>query len=179
MIEQKYKDIVTEELIKNTLDNDVHVGFFADYRVLSCLLKIYQPQTIFEIGTSIGGGVNVMATALPSANIYSLDLPLKDRIGSAAVFPYTQLRGDSMTFDFSQYPCEAYFIDGEHDYLHPFNESMKILGNAPKIIIYHDADIPEVWRAITEVFNVFSNYTLYRVIDTRIAYAVRNSDSNV
>ena len=76
-----------------------------------------------------------------------------------------------MEFDFSQYPCEGYFIDGEHDYKHVFRESTEVLKNKPEIIIYHDADMEEVWRAIKDLNK--SGYKLYRVKDTRIAFLIK------
>ena len=189
MIQQKYKDIVTPELLVGTLDHNPHTGFLEDYRVLSCLLKIHQPNSMFEVGTNVGGGINVMKTALPSLEIFSLDLdyatmklnskqyPIgangEDRVGSNAKVKYTQLRGDSMKFNYSQYPCEAYFVDGEHDYEHPFHEITEALKNTPKIIIAHDCDVPEVWRAFNNALSENKNYELFRVTDTRIAYATR------
>lgn len=198
MIQQTYKDIVTDELLKNTLDHNAHTGFLEDYRVLSCLLKIYKPKSLFEIGTNIGSGINVMAAALPGLKIFSLDLDYEtmklnskqypigkngeDRVGSGAKVPYTQLRGDSMNFDYSKYPCDAYFIDGEHDYDHPFKESCDVLRTLPKLIIWHDADMEPVCNAILNALSDNTNqlerppiqdYTLYRVTDTRIAYAVK------
>ena len=192
---QTYRSLVTEELLKNTLDHNAHTGFLEDYRVLSCLLKIYNPKSIFECGTNIGSGINVIKTALPEIEVFSLDLDYEtmklnskqypigpngeDRVGSATMFPYTQLRGDSLTFDYSKYPCEAYFIDGEHDYEHPYHETIEIAKLQPNIIIWHDSDIPEVWDAINdglkevEYWRPEIQYKLYRVEDTRIAYALK------
>lgn len=192
MKQQTYNDIVTNELLVNNFDNNAYTGFLHDYRVLTCLLRIHKPKTIFEVGTNVGSGVNVMAKALPEAKIYSLDLDYatmkqnskqypvgtnnEDRVGSSALFPYTGLRGDSMTFDYSKYPCEAYFIDGEHDYEHPNHEASEILKLKPGLIIFHDADIDCVYNAITDAFKGNKDYELYRVIDTRIAYAVKVSE---
>lgn len=185
----EYNKIVTPELLEGNLDYDAHDGFLQDYRTLHCLLRMYKPKTIFEVGTNTGEGVNVMATALPKAKIYSLDLdyetmrknskqyPLEangaDRVGSAVRFPYVQLRGDSMKFDYSKYPCEGYFCDGEHKYTNVYYETAKMLEQNPKIIIYHDADCLEVEKAIIDCFQVVDNYEVYRVTGTRIAYAVR------
>lgn len=183
-----YNEVVTEELLKGNLDHNEYDGFLQDYRTLHCLLRKYQPKSVFEIGTNIGSGVNVIATALPEAKIYSLDLdyetmrknskqyPLEanggDRVGSAARFPYRQLRGDSLKFDYSKYQCEAYFIDGEHDYKHPRHETFEIMKFNPKLIIWHDADMQEVHNAIIDSFMWNGTYILYRVENTRIAYAV-------
>lgn len=185
----KHTDIVTPELLEGGLDHDAHDGFLEDYRTLTALLRIHKPKTIFEIGTNVGSGVNVMHAALPDAKIYSLDLdyetmrqnskqyPLEDdgadRVGSAATCEYTQLRGDSMTFDYSKYPCEAYYVDGEHTEKNAYHETMQVLAQAPKIIIYHDADMEGVWAGIVKAHETTDKYWLYRVEDTRIAYLLR------
>lgn len=190
MKQQLYKDIVTQELIKNTLDHDVHTGFLEDYRVISALLKIYKPKSLFEVGTNVGGGINVMKTALPELEIFSLDLDYEtmklnskqypigangeDRVGSNASVPFTQLRGDSLKFDYGQHKCEAYYIDGEHDTLHAEHESLQAFAQAPKLIIWHDSDMPEVMTGIETAYSKNNkHYAIYRVTDTRIAYAVR------
>ena len=95
-----------------------------------------------------------------------------DSVGHRCNLPFTQLRGDSMKFDYSKYPCEAYFIDGEHDYDHPHHETKEALKQNPKIIIFHDSDIKEVYEAIIHAFDGDKKYQLYRIEDTRIAYAV-------
>jgi predicted O-methyltransferase YrrM len=191
---QHYNDIVTDELLVGTLDHDAYHGFLEDYRVLSCLLKTYTPRSIFEVGTNVGSGINVMRAALPEAKIYSLDLDYEtmkqnslqypidtdgtDRVGSAAKdVDYTQLRGDSMEFDFKTMPCEAYFVDGEHDHSHAYHETMQVLSCKPKLIVWHDSDMEEVMNGILDAFKDHreeKNYQLYRVLDTRISYAVRN-----
>jgi hypothetical protein len=181
-----YEDVVNNVLLVGTLDHNVFQGFLEDYRTLSCLLKEYKPNSVFEVGTNVGSGINVMAAALPLAKIYSLDLDYEtmmlnskqypigpngeDRVGSAARVQYTQLRGDSLTFDYSAYPCEAYYVDGEHDYDHPFKETKEILKQKPKIVIYHDADIPEVFKGIVDGGAEDDDYVLFRVEGTRIAF---------
>lgn len=186
----EYNKIVTPELLEGNLDYNAHTGFLEDYRALHCLLRLYKPKTIFEIGTNTGEGVNVMATALPAAKIYSLDLdwetmrgnskqyPLEanggDRVGSAVRFPYVQLRGDSMYFHYEDYhPIDAWWIDGEHDYEHALHESKEAKLSDAKIIIYHDSDVAEVEKAITDCFKFNNDYVLYRVTGTRISYALR------
>jgi len=73
-----------------------------------------------------------------------------------------------MTFDYSLYPCEGYFVDAGHFYDNVFHETKEILKQNPKIVIYHDADIPEVLQGIKD--GIKESYELFRVIDTRIAY---------
>jgi hypothetical protein len=43
----------------------------------------------------------------------------------------------------------------------------------PKIIIYHDSDIECVYKGICDAFAGNTHYDLFRVTDTRIAYAVK------
>ena len=94
-----------------------------------------------------------------------------DCVGERCKFPYTQLRGDSLTFDFSKYPCEAYFVDGAHDKEHVKHETKEVLKLKPAIVIYHDADMLEVLDGIVDCMN--KNYQLFRVEDTRIAYLLK------
>jgi len=191
---QHYNDLVTDELLIGTLDHDVYPGFLEDYRVLSCLLRIHKPKSIFEVGSNIGVGICVMRAALPKAKIFSLDLDYEtmkqnskqypigadgeDRVGSAArEIEYTQLRGDSLIFDYKKYPCEAYFCDGEHSYKYVYQETCGMLDQNPILIIYHDTDVKEVLDAIKDALSSHdkgNKYYLYRVTDTRISYLLRN-----
>ncbi len=194
MVQQLYSEIVTDDLLVNSLDHDVHPGFLEDYRVLTALLRIYKPKTIFEIGTNTANGVNVMATALPEAKIYSLDLDYEtmkldskqypigtngeDRVGSEARFPYTQLRGDSMTFDYSQFPCEAYYLDGEHTTKNVKHEVTEVLKQNPILVVLHDTDMQEVMEGLLKGYSEYNfkdYYTLCRVMGTRISYLLKNS----
>jgi predicted O-methyltransferase YrrM len=194
MIVQKYEDVLFD--IEGAWIHDEYIGFKQDYLILHSLLRRYKPKSILEIGTNIGSGINVMATALPEAKIYSLDLPFdimqentkqypvgsegEDRVGSAAKFPYTQLRGDSLNFDYSQYQFDAAFIDGEHDFEHPFTETLELLDQVynPFLVIYHDFNMPKVERGVLAAFRYSTRshlYDLYRVEGTRIAYLLKYS----
>lgn len=193
------KTVTYEETLFDYQDailNEEFEGFKEDYLILHSLIRKYKPKTFFECGTNMGTGTNIICNAvyknrvkeggsLVFAPVCSLDLPTDlahislqhpisegkgDKVGINCKFPYTQLRGDSMTFDFSKYPCEGYFIDGEHDYKHVNKETFEAckFGN---LIIWHDADLPEVWQAIE--FTVPEDFELFRVKGTRIAYALR------
>lgn len=183
-----YTEVVTETLAQDAILNTEYHGFKEDYLALHCLMRRYWPLSIFEIGTNEGRGITIMRRAVPDAKIYSLDLPddlhhltkqhpisegKGSRVGHLAHGMYTQLRGDSMDFDYLAYPCEAYFIDGEHDFDHPFYETSQVLRCSPKLIVWHDADIPCVADAITQACKMYNGYQLYRVEGTRIAYAVK------
>jgi len=188
MIEIKSTDVYFET--EDALIHDVFPGFKEDYLVIHSLLRRHNPKTILEIGTNVGSGINVMAKACPLANIYSLDLDYEtmklnskqypigkdgeDRVGSEAKVPYTQLRGDSFSYEYSDLPyMEAWYIDGEHDFKHSYMESLNAIIQKAKLIIWHDSDMVEVWRGITEAVSTSNDYMLFRVIDTRIAYAVK------
>jgi len=188
MTNQTFADIYTDELAKGAILNEEFTGFKEDYLILHCLLRKYQPKSVFELGTNMGTGTKIIKNAVPDAEVFSLDLPTElahislqhpinegkgDSVGNKCDLPFTQLRGDSLKFDYSKYPCEAYFIDGEHDFAHPLYESLEILKLSPALVIYHDADIKEVNEAIVLAFRNRTGYQLFRVTDTRIAYAVR------
>jgi hypothetical protein len=180
-------------MLAGLIIHDVYPGFREDYLVLQCLLRTYEPKTVFEVGTNTANGVRCIAAAVPEAKIFSLDLDYEtmmhnskqypigeqgeDRVGSDAKhIKYTQLRGDSLTFDYYKYPAEAYYCDGEHSYDHVYHETKAIIALNPIIIVYHDADMPEVFNGIIDSLNsndVGNKYYIYRVVDTRILYILR------
>lgn len=189
MIIQQSKDILFD--IGDAILNEEYYGFKEDYLCIHSLIRRYRPSTFFEIGTNMGTGTNIICNAVYKyyfdANIYSLDLPTElahvslqhpisegkgDKVGSLCKLPFIQLRGDSMTFDFSQYPCEGYYIDGEHDTVHAKHESGQVFKLNPKIVIWHDTDMKAVMDGI-EAAIAGTDYKLYRVEDTRISYAIR------
>jgi predicted O-methyltransferase YrrM len=194
MIEKTFKQEMDIELCKDAILNNDFKGFKEDYLILHTLIRKHKPVSILEIGTNMGTGTKIIKNAIGAGQVFSLDLPTEmahkslqhpinegkgDKVGSRCNLPFTQLRGDSMTFDFSKNPCEAYFIDGEHDYAHPMHETMEVLKNNPKLVIYHDSDIDVVYKGIMDGFWKSPNgnkYTLTRVTGTRIAYALRNEE---
>src|SRR5258708_3615758 len=166
MIFLSYKNIVTEELLKGAMENNEMEGFGQDFHILHCLIKIYKPKTFLEIGTNLGRGIAIISNDGQEFNMktYSLDLPPelahyslqypsdeggKNRIGSLCNLPFTQLLGDSLTFDYSNiYPIEGFFIDGEHDYIHAHHESREAIKSGAKLISYHDSNIPQIIPAL-------------------------------
>jgi predicted O-methyltransferase YrrM len=185
---QTFADIYNPDIAFGAIINDEFTGFKEDYLLLHCLMKMYAPKSVFEIGTNMGRGTEIICNALPNAKVYSLDLPTElahvslqhpisegkgDKVGSLCKKPFTQLRGDSRAFDFSEYPCDAAYIDGEHDYEHPYRELKAMIKNGTKLIIAHDADLNPVEMAINDAFKGKKKYDLFRVIDTRIFYAVK------
>jgi len=185
----KFAQEYNDELAMGAIINNGHHGFKEDYLVLHCLLRSFRPTSVYEVGTNVGHGTAIICNALPNADVYSLDLPRElihrslqhpinegkgDNVGRFCKFPYTQLRGDSMTFDYSKYPCEAYYVDGEHTFENVYHETSAIILCQPKLIVWHDSDIPEVYRGIITAFEEASlgyRYELTRVEDTRIMYA--------
>jgi hypothetical protein len=185
---QTYNDIVTPELLEGCIDNNGHPGFLEDYRIIHCLIRKYKPQTFFEIGTCDGSGAKIIKNALRDwSALYSLDLPTElihqslrtgtgDRVGRNCDLLFTQLRGDSMTFDFSKYPCEGYFVDGNHTEESVCHETIEVLKNQPLIVIFHDSDLAEVMRGIVDGWghsDEGDSYDLFFVEGTRIAYLLK------
>ena len=80
MIEQLSKDILYD--IEDAILNEEFTGFKEDYLVLHSLIRKYQPDTFFEIGTNMGTGTNIICNAMGFSDdvlnigqVYSLDLP--------------------------------------------------------------------------------------------------------
>lgn len=191
MIEQKKIDIVTDALMQGAILNKRFEGFENDYAVLHSLIKIHKPRRIFEYGTNTGFGTKIMCNAAGSeCEVVSFDLPTEechvslqhpimekkgDIVGKECTLPFTQLRGNSYTYDFSQVgKFDFAWVDSEHNYEVPLIEAKSAIAAGAKVIAFHDADISEVYRAIVDAFEN-QPYTLYRITDTRIAYAVRNA----
>lgn len=188
MNEIDYQEIYDSELAKGAIFH-THLPFLKDYITLHLLLRKHKIKSVFEIGTHIGEGTKIICNAVPDAKVYSLDLPTEKSektlqhpriknmvVGEICDLPYEQLYGDSMNFDYSKYPADAYFVDGEHDYSHPRHETTEAIKQKPKLIIWHDADMQDVNNAITDSFLYNADYNLYRVIGTAIAYAIRNQN---
>lgn len=126
-----------------------------------------------------------------NVKVYSIDVPVgtdpkiiypngedghPKEPGEYCKLPFTQVFGNSYGFDFSPYyPIEGWFIDGKHDYKYTKNDTSLALQSDPVIIIWHDADIEEVGKAIVEEMKAHVEYGLFRVIGTRIACAIKNT----
>lgn len=188
MIQQTFNDIYSIELADGAIINDRHTGHMNDYLILHCLLQKYKPKTFFEIGTNTGFGTLIIKNALGyDSVVYSLDLPAIDAhlsnqspisegkgdcVGYECKLPYYQIFGDSRIYDYTLAPAEGYFVDSDHIYENVFFETKAILKVKPKIIIYHDADVNEVYNAIVDAMKDEA-YDLFRVVDTRIVYALK------
>lgn len=183
MIKINSSDIVTEKLSKGAI---IHEHFAIDYLVLHCLIKKYLPKTFLEIGTNMGVGTDIICNANPKMKVYSLDLPYElshvskqspvsegkgENTGRMCKYPFIQLWGDSTKYDYSQ-NFEGWYIDGEHNYDNPYIESCEAIKNGAKLIVWHDTDMEEVYKAVTDAFKGNNDYDLYRVEDTRISFAL-------
>jgi len=192
MIEQYFKDVYDEKLAEGAIINDRHTGFKNDYLTLHCLLRKYNPATVFECGTHVGFGTKIICNAVPEATVYSLDLPDdeaevskqhplsegKPGVGVECDLPFVQLRGDSRYFNFEEYPCEAYWIDAEHTKENVRHETEQIMVRCyPDLVIWHDTDMTEVMDGILEAMArnqiIRDFYRFYRIVDTRITYALK------
>lgn len=180
MIIKQFADF---DISPDAIINNEFAGFKEDYLILDSLLRKYNPKSVFEIGTNFGTGTNIICNAVPDAKVYSLDLPFgqgdkplyqngQDRVGINCKRPFIELRGNSTTFDYSLYPCDCYFVDAGHFYENVLAETSKILAEFPDLVIYHDADIPEVMQGIKDGSKGL-DYELYFVEGTRISYLLR------
>lgn len=194
---ETFNDIYSDELAEGAIINDRHEGFRQDYLMLHCLLRKHKIKSCFEIGTHVGWGTQIIINAIWSKTdfyppkVYSLDLPDEEAYkseqhttkhsngttGSKCTLPYIQLYGDSRTFDYSKYPVEAYYCDAEHSYENVFRETTAMIKMKPKLIVYHDADTPNVYNAIVDSFGDNKEYELRRIMDTRILYALKNENN--
>lgn len=142
------------------------------------------PTSVFEIGTCSGEGTLIIKNAVGNSPVYSLELPLEESTydiqsaGKMCYLPYIQIIGNSLNINYADfYPIDAWFIDGAHEYFFVLHETRQALLSNPSIIIWHDADIPEVLNAICDGLEDSDLYVLYRVNGTRIAFAVPSNSS--
>ena len=201
----KYTEIVKEPYSQGAITRDDFPGFREDYLAIHSILRRYQPSNILEIGTSTGSGTNIICNAMgvrkgllgllfDKSRVISMDVPPgsdpsiiypdkedghPDQAGKNCNFPYTQLLGSSIEFNFERYyPIDAWFIDGKHDYKYCSKDTKQAIKSKPSIIIWHDIQIKEVHKAVVDVMKSHPQYFLYRVGDTRVAFAIKNQFSS-
>jgi len=171
VVDVEYSEFLNSEYSKNALINTEYYGFEEDYLIIHCLLKKHNPKTIFEIGTYMGNGCRVMKNSSPDSKIFTLDIV---NCGQYCPPDVEKIVFDSMKYDYSKnYPIDCWFIDGNHTYENVYHETKQALLSNPNLIIYHDADIPEVFNGIIDSFNDSSNfsYKLYRVVNPPRIYS--------
>lgn len=148
-------DEVEEEIIPSenaVLDGNVSPE---ELQAISRVVKHYQPETLFEIGTFDGRTtVHLALNAGAKAKIYTLDLPaeginttaLRIKTSDATFIQkevsgreflkrdkekkqITQLFGDSAAFDFAPYEgkIDFVFVDGSHAYEYVYNDTAMAL----------------------------------------------------
>lgn len=192
MTELKFIDVYDPLEAQDAIINDRMEGLRQDYLVLHCLLRKYKIKSCFEIGTHTGFGTKIIKNAIGDGLVISLDLPDeeykvslqhplsegKPGVGYECNLEFVQVRGDSRNFHYLTYPCEAFYIDGEHTRQHVEHEVKSAMEVGAKLIILHDADMPEVWNGLVDAVyysDLSDGYHLYRVTDTRVAYILKRS----
>jgi predicted O-methyltransferase YrrM len=153
-----------------------------ELKVISNLVKKWNPKRIFEIGTFQGRTtLNMALNTAQETEIITLDLPADELqstkmdieegeiryvkkevsgerfLGHPAAAKIRQVYGDSASFPFDEYSnsVDLAFIDGSHAYEYVLNDSEKIFSVMRKggLIIWHDyTNWPGVWMALNELF---------------------------
>lgn len=148
--------------------------------VLASLVRLREPQRIFEFGTFDGRStVNMAVNGTGQTHVFTLDLPrematatsfkldpndvqyiVKEQSGaryrgSDVSGRITQLYGDSATFDFSPYQgtVDVVFVDGSHSYEYVLSDSrnaIQLLRGGRGVIIWHDYG---TWPGVTRALN--------------------------
>ena len=145
-------------------ENGIFPYYEPQYLVIE-LVALLQPQAAFEIGTFRGLVTSLIAMNMPPDGcIYTLDLPNTDVPEHASDLGYIkrvdetvgsffrdtpwmgtkirQLRGNSLTFDFSPFydRMELVLVDASHTYQAVFSDSMNAFRmiKAGGVILWHD-----------------------------------------
>ena len=179
--------ISIDELFDSTLKNIEPIEAKVDngnitleeLKIISQIVYMAKPMTIFEIGTFNGRTTANLAYFSPaSATVYTIDLPKNDldktkfdiQVGDRAYVEkdvigdrfiknnnkIIQLYGDSASFDFTPYfnKIDFVFVDGAHSspYVRNDTEIAFKLAKVGGIVIWHDYG---VWRDVTKVLNKY------------------------
>lgn len=155
---------------------------------INALVCRFQPQRVLEIGT-LGGRttLNMMANTQPRAEVFTLDLPNTDHLRTASTGQilgrnWTQLYGDSLTFDFSPLynRMDFIFIDANHSYEHVRSDSLqalRMLGDRAGVVVWHDYtswDWEGNTRALNELYAQNADFRCLRHIEgTTLVYLIR------
>lgn len=171
---------------------------FHELMMLCRIVRYFQPNVVFEIGTYMGG-TTLQLAANSHAKIYTLDLPPpghKDYVlpqimdPESDVYPEKpgiryqstsyadrihQLYGNSQTYDFSPYygTADLVFVDGCHHYEFVRRDSLNAIKmiSPTGVILWHDyaSYAPGVVRALNELNN---DFTLRHIGGTSLAIYV-------
>lgn len=153
--------------------------------VLASLVAHLKPRTIFEFGTSIGGGTLLLAENCCDAVVNTLNLsPEDNRIppdlkgnigvafkGHACEKRIIQLWGDSTNFDYSPFTgtFDFVFIDAGHDYESVKSDTenaLRIL-SSQGVIVWHD--FPSALGVRRYLVEFAKEHRVFRIRDTRLA----------
>jgi len=149
---------------------------------IAAVVKKYQPERIFEIGTFDGRtSLNMIVNASTTAEVFTLDLPQNaitetelriktgdrkfiDKPQSGTRFlnsPYAprihQIYADSAKFDYTPLynSMDLIFVDGAHSYEYVINDTEKVwplLRKGKGIILWHDYGWHEVIKALNQYY---------------------------
>ncbi|HEX2241276.1 MAG TPA: class I SAM-dependent methyltransferase [Actinomycetota bacterium] len=194
----RYESVVRPDLAKGAVRRRDFPGFHEDYLALHCLIRANRPERFFEIGTSTGRGTRVICKAMSRrrlwpdtrSRVFSLDVPPGTdaallypegedghpvKAGGKNPYPYTQLFGDSKSFDASPYfPIDGWFIDGKHNYDYARSDTLLALTSDPRLIIWHDMQIDEVRSGVTDAMRGARGYVVNTIEGTRLGVALRS-----
>ena len=178
----RFSEIVDKRPRHDYIVNTEFIGFDQDYFVVQSLLMDWSPKHVLEIGTCTGNGSRIIRKSLPNARITTIDIV---PCGQVCPPDLTKIVCDSTKFDYSALqPVDCWFIDGDHTYDSVLHETGQAVKHGAKWIIFHDADIPDVMRAIVDSLSGM-DYDVFQVVDpeyqysssglpvTRVAYAIK------
>lgn len=164
--------------------------------VLSALAILLECQTVFEFGTYRGDTAWLLAHNLPSARIYTLDLPGPTALETAALeltdpeyfttwdrgsrfrgMPEADrivpLFGDAATFDFSPYSgkIDLVYIDASHSYSYVRSDTEAAFGMLSETgtIVWDDyTHYPGIYAYLNEIAPSL-DAPVYHLLGTRLA----------
>ncbi len=187
VVQTKIPVVPLNTLVGDALNIEVYEALGGDGSIsaleLICviqLIKTYNPQRLFEMGTFDGRTtLNMAANSASDAEVFTLDLPKSqsqsaklrlevsdrkyiDKEISGAKYRGTrfenkihQVFGDSATYDFSPFfgTVDLVFVDAAHSYEYVASDSkvaMKLLRESGGIILWHDYGN---WEGVTRAVN--------------------------
>ena len=169
----------------------------AEQIVIQALIASFGCRTAFEIGTCDGGTTLLLAESLPEdGHVWTLDLPPREfdamqptspirgnevgraYRGSLRAQNITQLAGDSLTYDFSEYhrSSDLVVVDGGHEYENGFSDSRAALAIVrPGGLILWD-DFQPFWHGLVNgICDAMKNRKLARLAGTSLAIHVADA----
>lgn len=154
--------------------------------ILAAVLCALNAKVVFEIGTYTGTTTRIMADAIPSGVVHSLDLPpgknvfdadISEQVGTAFrndplyATRIIQHFGDSRTFDFSPWRGRAdlVFVDGSHERDDVLSDSQRALDMlSPGGVIVWDDYQPTIPGVVAALHELGRTMPLVHVVGTRL-----------